>query len=123
MHRSCVLAILACLFGLTGITQATAKPACRPVLAIKSTHLGEMQLPTGERKWTAIVSVDAARCTTTAGYFELGFVRAKEGVVEVGFREQFIWSSPSVIVGLDFWADESVDAVWLDKIDSCPCRE
>ena len=122
MNRRTASAILACLVGLTSITQAVAKPVCRPVLMITSTHLAEMQPLMGERKWTAIVSADASRCTTTAGYFELGFSRAKEGVLEVEFREQFIWSVPTVAVGLDFWADEAVEAVWLDKVEPCPCR-
>ena len=123
MYRSYAFAILAVLVGPISITQAVAKPLCRPVLAIKSAHLAEMQPPTGERKWTAIVSADASRCTTTAGYFELGFLRAKEGVVEVGFREQFIWSLPSVTVGVDFWADEAVAAYWIDSVQPCPCAK
>jgi hypothetical protein len=123
MYRSCTFGLVACLFELASIAPSVGKPVCRPILTIESTHLAAMQPLMGERKWTAIVSANASRCTTTAGYFELGFSRLKENGLELEFREQFIWSSPSVTVGLDFWADEAVEAVWFDKIDSCPCRE
>jgi len=73
-----------------------------------------MQPPTLERRWTAIVSADARRCATTAGYFEMGLAREKETGLELEFREQFIWSLPSVTVGVDFWADEAVGGV-LDR--------
>ena len=42
-----------------------------------------------ERKWTAVVSVDASRCATTAGSFEIIFSRQKENGLEIEFREQF----------------------------------
>ena len=71
--------------------------------------------------WTAVVSADASGCATTAGYFEVGFSRMKENAVELEFREQFIWSSPSVTIGLGFWADEAVESVWIDSVQACPC--
>jgi hypothetical protein len=80
-----------------------------------------MRPPTLERRWTAIVSVDASRCATTAGHFELGFSRLKENGIEVEFREPFIWSSPFVTVGVDLWADEAVESYWIDRIQTCPC--
>ena len=107
--------------GLMGVTQAVGEPICKPALAFTKVQFSAMQPPTLERKWTATVSVDASRCATTAGYFDVGFSRLKENGIEIEFREQFIWSSPSVTIGLDFWADEAVASHWIDSVQACPC--
>ena len=90
--------------------------------AFKEVQFSEMQRPTMERKWTAVVSVDASRCATTAGSFEIVFLRQKETGFEVEFREQFIWRSPAVTVAVDFWADEAVEGYWIHNVAPCPCR-
>ena len=106
---------------LMGATHAIAKQTCKPTLAFKDIRFAEMQKPTLERRWTATVTADASRCATTAGYFELGISRMKEYGPELEFREQFVWSTPSVTIGIDFWADEAVEAYWVDSIQPCPC--
>jgi hypothetical protein len=81
-----------------------------------------MQPPTLERKWTAVVSIDASRCAAhSAGYFEIVFRRLKEIGPEIEFREQFVWVSPTVKVGVDFWADEAVERYWIENITPCEC--
>ena len=121
--RPCVAWLLAGSLAIAGTTQAIGEPACKPILTVKDIQFSEMRLPTLERRWTAIVSVDASRCASTAGYFEVGFSRLKEIGPEVEFREQFIWSSPSVLVGVDFWADEAVERYWIDSVQACPCAK
>jgi hypothetical protein len=121
MYRSRVAGLLASCIGLIGLPQAVGQQTCKPTLAFNEVQFSEMQPPTLERRWTAIVSVDASRCTTTSGYFEIGFSRLKENGVEVEFREQFIWSAPSVKVGVNFWADEAVESYWIDSVQACPC--
>jgi hypothetical protein len=75
-----------------------------------------------ERKWTATVSVDASRCAAnSSGYFEIGFLRLIENGVDTEFSEEFAWVSPSVNVGLDFWANEAVGLHWINKVSACPC--
>jgi hypothetical protein len=106
---------------LAGWTKAWAGPACQPTLTIKDVHLSEMRPPTLERKWTATVVADAARCATTAGYFEVGISRLKEYGPELDFREQFVWSAPAVKIGIDFAADEAVYRYWIDSVQACPC--
>jgi hypothetical protein len=118
--RTCAAWLAACTLLLTGVNQAAAG-VCRPALAIKNVQLSPMTPPTMERKWSATVTVDASRCATTAGYFEIGFLREKENGMELEFREQFIWSAPSQLVGLDLWADEAVERAWIDSIQACPC--
>jgi hypothetical protein len=124
MHRSCISGLLAGTIGLFSLTQAVGRQVCRPMLAFQEIQFSEMQLPTLERKWTAIVSVDAWRCAAnSSGYFEIVFTRLKETGPDIEFREQFIWLPPSVKVGVDFWADEAVQRFWLDNITPCPCRD
>jgi hypothetical protein len=124
MVRSCISALLAGIIGLVSMTQAIGQPVCKPALAFKDIHFSKMQPPTLERRWTAIVSVDASRCARdTGGYFEIGFSRLKENGMELEFREQFIWLPPAVKISVDFWADEAVEAYWIDNVAPCPCRD
>jgi hypothetical protein len=121
MYRLRIAWFLACSIGLIGITQAVGQQTCKPTLVFEEVRFSAMQPPTLERRWTATVSVDASHCTTTAGYFKIGFSRLKETGPEIEFREQFIWSSPSVKVGVEFWADEAVETYWIDSVQPCPC--
>src|SRR5438067_9138685 len=117
MVRSFVVGLLAGGIGLASVTQAVGQQICRPSLAFKEVKFSAMQPPTLERKWTAVVSVDASACAAnSAGYFEIVFSRLKEIGAEVQFREQFIWLPPSVEVSVDFWADEGVEHYWLGNI-------
>ena len=102
---------------------AAAGPLCKPKLSVKDIRFSDVQRKTQERRWTATVSADASRCTTTAGYFELGVLRQKENGVELQFREQFVWSAPAVMIGIDFWADEAVEDYWIDSVQACPCAK
>ena len=77
MSRSYISALLAGLIGLASVSQAAGGQVCKPTLAFKEVQFSPMQPPTLERRWTAIVSVDASRCATTAGYFDVGIARQK----------------------------------------------
>ena len=124
MYRSCLSGLAASIVGLAGMTQALGQQPCRPALAIKDVQFSEMQAPTWERKWTAIVSVDASRCTTNStGSFEIVFSRQKENGVEIEFSEKFTWSSPAVTVAVDFWADEAVERYWIRNVSACVCAQ
>ena len=120
--RAAVGAMFALLAGLGGLAQA-AGPLCTPVLAFKEAHLSGTQLETMERRWTALVSVDASRCASTTGRFEILFTRQKENAPETDFAEQLTWSPGLVEVSVDFWADEAVEAYRLGRVAACPCRE
>jgi hypothetical protein len=122
-YRTCIAALLAGGIGLSGVAPAVAGPVCKPTLTVTNARLSEMQSPTRERRWTAIVLADARRCATTAGYFEMGLSRDKENGLEFEFREQFIWSVPQVLVSVDFWADEAVGTYWIDSVQPCPCAK
>jgi hypothetical protein len=118
-----VAGLLAGLAALSGPTDARAESVCKPALAISDVRLSAMQPPTLQRKWTALVTVDASRCAENSrGTFEIGFSRLKENAPEVDFHERFRWQAPSVKVEFDFWADEAVERYWLDSIAPCSCR-
>jgi hypothetical protein len=123
MYRSCILSgLVAGSVALIGVTQALGQQLCRPALAIKDVQFSEMRPPTWERKWTAVVLVDASRCATNSmGSFEIIFSRLKETGVEIAFSEKFTWSSPAVTVAVDFWADEAVERYWISNVSACVC--
>ena len=122
MDRLCIFGLLAGSIGLVSMTPAVGQQVCRPALAFTEVQFSEMRPPTMERKWTAVVLVDASRCATnSAGYFEIGFSRLKENGMEVEFSEKFRWSPPSVDVAVDFWADEAVERYWISNVSACPC--
>ena len=121
LAAACLLAtaFVACL----GASPATAQPVCKPGLAITDVQFSPMHPETLQRKWTAVVFVDASRCAENArGSFEIGFSRLKENALELDFYERFRWKSPSVIVDVDFWADEAVERYWLGNVAPCACR-
>jgi hypothetical protein len=124
MYRACILGFLVGIAGLISETQVLAKQACRPALAFKEVQLSGMQPPTLQRKWTAVVSVDATSCAEkSVGSFEIVFTRLKEGAPDIKFREQFKWLPPSVKVAVDFWADEAVERYWIDNVSACSCAD
>ncbi len=123
MYRSYAIGLLAGGIGLMSVTQAIGQQTCRPALAVKQVRFSAMKPPTLERKWTAALSVDASRCATTSGRFEIVFSRLKENGVDIEFREQFMWRPDEVEVSVDFWADEAVERYWLANIAACPCRD
>ena len=123
MYRSFIFWLLAGSIGLISATQAAGQRTCRPALAFKEVRFSPMRPPTMERKWTAVLSVDASRCATTSGRFGIGFSRLKETGPEIDFQEQFVWKSASVEVSIDFAADEAVEGYWLNDVVPCPCRD
>ncbi len=116
------LAAFVFVFG-TSPMSAAAAPLCKPALAFKDVRFSDTQPETMERRWTALLSVDASRCTTPSGRFEILFSRQKENGPEVDFIEQFTWKPDAVEVSIDFWADEAVEGYALTGIAPCPCRE
>ena len=124
MRGSIVCALLAGSLGLVVITGSVGAGPCKPDLVIKDVRFSEMQPPTMERKWTAVVSVDASRCApNAAGYFEIVFDRLLEIGPDLEFRERFIWLPPSVKVGVDFGAYEAVERYRIDNITPCACPD
>jgi hypothetical protein len=123
MYRSCTSVLLAGIVVLISVTQAVGQQMCRPALAFKEVRFSKMRPPTLERKWTAVLSVDASRCATTSGRFGIVFSRSKENGLDIDFQEQFMWKPDLVEVSVDFWADEAVAEYRLSNIAAYPCRD
>ena len=123
MYRLFIFALLAAGVGFFSEAQASGQKTCKPALAFTQLRFSAMQPPTLERKWTAVLSVDASRCMTKSGSFEIGFSRLKENSIDTEFQLQFTWRPTSVEVSVDFWADEAVEGYWLKNIAPCPCRD
>ncbi len=105
------------------VSPAVAGPVCRPTLSITQTSLPKTELPKMERRWSAAVAVVASNCATKAGQLMIGFLREKENAFPIEFREQFTWTEPLSLVGIDVWADEVIERAWIDSIEPCPCAD
>ena len=122
MNRSWVTACLAGVIGVTGIAQAFGGEPCRPSLAFKEVAFSPMQAPTMQRKWTAIVTVDASHCAANAtGRFEIVFTRLQEFGPDTESREEFTWAAPAATIGLDFAPSEAVEDYRIGNITPCAC--
>jgi hypothetical protein len=121
MRREAVLLIV--VIETIGAAKAAGPVKCTPGLAFKEIRFSQMQPPTLERTWTAIVSVDASRChENSSGYFEIVFTRISEVAPDLEFRERYEWRPPSVEVVVNFAATEAVERYRVENITSCVCR-
>jgi hypothetical protein len=118
LSRNLMIALLG-----VGLSPATAAPVCKPVIGFKEVRFSPTDRETMERMWSATLSVDASRCLTTSGRFEILFSRLKENATEIEFSEPFVWKPGSMEVSVNFWADEAVESYWLHSIAACPCRD
>jgi len=115
-------AFLAGVVVVAGITNAASQPVCRPSLAFKEVAFSAMQPPSMQRKWTAVITVDASRCAAHArGRFEIVFTRLQEFGPDTQSREEFTWAAPTVTVAMDFAPTEAVQDYRIGKIAPCPC--
>jgi hypothetical protein len=115
--------VLACTVLLLAIAAdaavGAAAPICKPELAFKDVKFSAVDRETMIRMWSATVVVDASRCASTAGSFEILFTRQKENGPEVDFTERFEWRPGAVDVSVEFWADEAVESYRATGITAC----
>jgi len=121
MRRSSLALLFAGGTAVFGMTQAAAGQPCRPALSFKEVRFWEMR--NLQRTWTATLAVDASRCATTSGRFELVITREKENAPDLEFVERFIWKPGQVEVSLDFWRDEAVLDYSIGYVEPCVCRD
>jgi hypothetical protein len=122
MYRSFICGIVTSALGLASVIPVNGDPLCHPKLTVTDVLFSEMIPPTLDRKWTAIVSVDASRCQpNSSGYFEIVFTRLSENGPDLDFRERFAWQPPSVNAAVDFAANEAVQRNRIDNITPCSC--
>ena len=113
--------MVAALITACGAIQAVGESACKPVLTVKEVRFSEVRQL--QRIWTALLDVDASRCATSSGRFDINFVRLKEMAPDLPFTEQFTWRPGAIEVSVDFWADEAVLTYSVGAIARCTCRD
>ena len=116
-------AVLASALGVMDTAWAADRPVCKPALAFKDVNFSGVNPETLMRTWSATVSVDASRCASSSGRFEILFTRQKENAIEVDFIEPFEWRPGAVEIAVEFWADEAVEDYRATRIAECPCRQ
>jgi hypothetical protein len=122
------LASLAFALAIFASPPSPAATVCKPKLSVKQARLSDREdAPNSQRKWTAIIDVDASRCATSSGRFTIHIVREKENAPELEFSEQSTWQTGPTQVGqieiaVDFWRDEAVLAYFVGPVGRCPCR-
>jgi hypothetical protein len=103
--------------------QATAAPICKPHLAFRQVNFSPINYETMERRWSATLAVDASRCATTSGRFEILFVLMSETAPDDDLTRTFTWAPGLIDVAVDLTANEWFDGYWLQGIAACPCRD
>jgi hypothetical protein len=121
MTEALVASLMLGLAWLGLATPAPAKFACKPALTFKYVQFSKAQ--NRQRKWTATLTVDALRCASTTGQFDIRFVRLKEFGPDLVFTEKFRWSPGSVEASLNFWWDEAVEDYWIGEVEPCGCAD
>jgi hypothetical protein len=120
MHRSQSAFLLCGLLIASGAAPAVSQDLCKPALFPKASEHSEVV--NFQRKWTGTFAVDASRCATKTGFFEVEFVRLKEIGPDLPFTELFTWSPGQMDVTLDLAWDEWVSAYKVGQVHPCPCR-
>jgi hypothetical protein len=115
--------MLASVFGLIDTAWAASAAVCKPALAFQDVRFSAVNRETLIRTWTAKVLVDASRCASSSGRFEILFTRQKENAIEVDFTESFEWRPGAVEIAVEFWTDEAVEDYRATRIAECPCRQ
>ena len=70
-------------------TPAVSQEICKPTIAAVSA--GHSEVVNFERSWTGLFRVNASRCATSEGAFEIEFVRLKDGGPDLAFSEWYTW--------------------------------
>ena len=113
----------AALVAFASVTHVASAPVCKPELVVGNVNFSPMDIETMRRRWSAVLSVDATRCATRSGRFQIRFEQLKETAPDTDFAESFTWRPGVIEVSIDFAADESVAAYRIEQIASCPCRQ
>jgi hypothetical protein len=121
MRRSSLALLFASSAILFTMMQATAGELCRPALSFKEIRSSEVR--NLQRTWTAALAVDASRCATSSGRFDLFVTREKQNAPDLQFVERFTWKPERIEVSLDFWRDEAVLDYSIGYVEPCACRE
>ena len=121
MHRSFSSILLAGSVVILGTTQTIGEQVCKPHLSFEEVRFSEVK--NLQRKWSAVLGVDASRCATTSGRFDIKLIRLKEMTPDLPFTEQFTWTPGKTEVSVQFWLDEAVLEYSIGTVAPCTCRD
>jgi hypothetical protein len=103
------------------VTPTIGGEVCKPHLSFEEVRFSEIS--DLQRKWSAVLSVDASRCATSSGHFDIKLIRLKEMTPDLPFTEHFTWTAGKTEVSLQFWLDEAVLEYSIGAVAPCPCRD
>ena len=119
--RSPPFPLLLGTLALSCATPSIGAPLCKPELAVKEYQFAQPRM--SQRVWTARIAVDASRCATASGPFNVDFVRIKENAPDLTFTQRFTWKPGQIEASTDFALDEFVLDASIGDVAACPCRE
>jgi uncharacterized protein YjiS (DUF1127 family) len=118
--RAGAVGLLCGLLTALPATHAEGREICRPILSTRAS--GHSEVVNLQRRWTGVFAVDASRCATATGSFEIEFVRLKEVGPDLAFTEPFTWRAERMEASLDLTWDEWVSSYRIQEVAPCPCR-
>jgi hypothetical protein len=120
MQRPHITLLLSGVVVLFGLAHAVGETLCKPAITFKQVRMSEIREL--QRRWTAVLHVDASSCATTSGRFSITFIRIKEMTPDLLFTEQFTWRPGQIEVSVELWADEAVHDFSIGYTSLCACR-
>ena len=119
--KLCSSLLIAAVMALPAWTGAVAAPQCKPALSLMQYQFAPERMSV--RTWTARIEVDATRCASAAGRFNMDFVRGREHVPDQPFTQQFAWTPGQVEVSMNLQRDELLVDFSIGDVAACPCRQ
>jgi hypothetical protein len=113
--------LIAAIGALPAWPVAIAAPKCKPDLSLNQYEVAPR--PMSVRTWTGRIDVDASRCASASGQFNVDFVRGKADLPDQRFTRQLAWTPGRVEVTLDIQRDELLVDFSIGDVATCPCRE
>jgi hypothetical protein len=105
---------------LCSATRTVGQQACHPALELIAARTSEVH--DWKRVWTGVLALDASRCSTSSGQFEIQFNRLMEFGPDLQFSQRFVWNVGQTEVSLDLGWEEWLQDYRVSSIATCPCR-
>ena len=120
MFRSAILTCIGCLLAASP-TPAASQAACKPT--VTGSTAAHSEVVDQRRRWTGVFAVDASRCATQAGAFDIEFLRLKENAPDESFIETFAWTPGRTEATLEIASDEWLADHRLGRVLPCRCAQ
>jgi len=121
MRRACQYIAITTGVVLCSATQTIGQQACQPALELNAARTSEAH--DWKKVWTGKLALDASRCSTSSGQFEIQFTRLIEFGPDLRFTQRFVWNAGQTEVSLEIGWDEWLQDYRISDIAPCPCRD